>query len=272
MKAFLVSNFQRAQALVALSLTMAAMILLLSLWSWLPPVEARGPAAIGVSNAGFILSSSDTITTFLPIVFKSDVVFSDDFSNTSSGWPHKVTLSQNCYVEYHEGHYRVKVTKKDQRCIISNSKIPKLVNGTFSVRVRRTSDKNRRLLYGLIFGAGKDATKNRWALEVYPNNDESCGNRKPFYQLTAIVDGQRKYFQKRCTDAIDTDKDDWNELRVIRNGQNIKVYVNGRLKGDYNEAKYLLNEGYSLLEVVSSSDQTIYVEFDDLTIRRSTTP
>jgi len=273
MKAFLVSNL-RARALVALSLTMAALLLLLGVWSWLPPVEAREPATIGLGSAAPTLSSSDIMTTsiFLPIVFKGDEVFSDDFSDTSSGWPHRVTLSKNCYVEYQEGRYRVKVTKKDQICFIPNSNIPKLVNGTFSVRVRRTSDTGRHLFYGLIFGAGQDAANNRWVVEIYPNKDARCGNDKPFYQLVAIGGGRLKYYDDKCTDAIDTDKNDWNELKVIRNGQNIKVYINGKLKGDYNDATYLLDEGNSLLEVVSLSDETIYVEFDDLLIRQSTAP
>ncbi len=273
MKAFLVSNL-RAQTLVALSLTTGALILLLGMWSWLPPVKAREPAAIGLGSVDLTLPNSDIITTsvFLPIVLRPDVVFSDDFSHTSSGWPHRVTLSKNCYVEYHEGRYRVKVTRKDQICFIPNSNIPKLVNGTFSVRVRRTSDNDRHLFYGFIFGAGQDAPNNRWVLEVYPNKDARCGNDKPFYQLVAIGGGRLKYYADKCTDAIDTDEDDWNELKVIRNGQNIKVYINGRLKGDYNDAKYLLNEGNTLLEVVSLSDNTIYVEFDDLLIRQSTAP
>lgn len=272
MKAFLVSKL-RAQTLVALSLTMAALLLLLGMWSWLPPSEAREPAAVGLGNVDLTLSSSDTMTTslFLPIVFRADVVFSDDFSNTSSGWPHQVTLGENCYVEYYGGRYRVKVTEKDQICFIPNSNIPKLVNGTFSVRVRRTSSNDRHLFYGLIFGAGQqDAANNRWVVEIYPNKDARCGNDKPFYQLVAIEGGRLKYYDDNCTDAIDTDEDDWNELKVIRNGQNIKVYINGKLKGDYGDAAYLLDEGNTLLEVVSLSDNTIYVEFDDLLIRQST--
>jgi hypothetical protein len=271
MKAFLVSKL-RAQTLVALSLTVAALLLLLGMWSWLLPVKAREPAAIGLGSADPTLTSSDTMTTsiFLPIVFRGDVLFSDDFSDTNSGWPHEVTLSENCYVKYYEGHYRVKVTEKDQICIIPNPNIPKLVNGTFSVRVRRTSDNDWHLFYGLIFGAGQDAANNRWVVEIYPNKDARCGNDKPFYQLVAIGDGRLKYYDDHCTDAIDTDEDDWNELKVIRNGQNIKVYINGKLKGDYDDAAYLLNEGNTLLEVVSLSDNTIYVEFDDLLIREST--
>jgi hypothetical protein len=271
MKAFLVSKL-RARTLVALSLTMAALLLLLGMWSWLPPVKAREPAAIGLGSADLMLSSSDTITTsiFLPIVFRGDVIFSDDFSDTSSGWPHEVTLDEECYVKYYNGHYRVKVTEEDQICFISNSSIPKLINGTFSVRVRRTSDTGRHLYYGLIFGAGADASRNRWVVEIYPNKDARCGNDKPFYQLVAIGGGRLKYYDDNCTDAIDTDEDDWNELTVIRNGENIRVYINGKLKGDYDDATYLLDEGNTLLEVVSLSDETIYVEFDDLLIRQST--
>lgn len=275
MKAFLVSNSgRRAQALVALSLATAALVLLLGTWSWPPPAEARESAAVGLGNVDLILSSSDTITRsiFLPIVFRSDIVFYDDFSNTSSGWPHRVTFDENCYAEYREGRYRVKVTKEDRICIIPNLNIPKQENGTFSVKVRRTSSESRHLRYGFIFGAGKDATKDRWVLEVYPNNDKGCDPEKPFYWLAASVDGELEYFKKKCTTTIDKDKNDWNQLTVIRNGQNIKVYINGNFVGDYYGANYLLDEGYSLLWVVSLSDDDIYVEFDDFTIRRGTAP
>ena len=127
------------------------------------------------------------------------------------------------------------------------------------------------MLYGLIFGAGVDATEDRWALEIYPNNDSDCDD-KPFYWLYALVDGSRKYFKDRCTDVVDTDEDEWNELKIFRNGSTIKVYINGESKGEYNDASYLLNEGYTLLQVVSASNNDITVEFDDFMIRTSTSP
>jgi hypothetical protein len=275
MKAFLASNSdRRAKALVALSLTTAALVLLLGAWSWLSPAKARESAAVGLGNIDLILSSSDTITksVFLPIVFRSDVVFYDDFSNTSSGWPHQVTFDKNCYAEYREGRYRVKVTKKDRNCLIANLNIPKLENGTFSMKVRRATSEWRTLRYGFIFGAGEDATKDRWVLEVYPNDDKGCDPETPLYWLAASVDGELRYFKKKCTTTINKDKNDWNDLVVIRNGQNIKVYINGNLLGDYYDASYLLDEGYSLLWVVSLSDEDIYVEFDDFEIRHSTAP
>jgi hypothetical protein len=204
-------------------------------------------------------------------VFKgSDLVFSDSFGSTRSGWPHKVSF-ENCYFEYYNGRYLVKVTDYGQRCIIPNFKIPKQVNGTFKIRVRRTSSEDRRMLYGFIFGAGSDATRNHWALEVYPNKDSSCSH-KPFFWLVALVDDDTKFFASECTNEIDTDEDDWNELMVIRDGKKIKVYINGEPEGNYTNASYLLNEGYFNLQVISSSDDTIYVEYDDLEIWSTTTP
>lgn len=274
MKSIITSNLRRqGRALVALALATAALVWLLGMWGGLPTAEARGPAAASTGGTDLFWSTSDVITTFifLPVVFKSEtpsLVFFDDFSSTGSGWPHKITW-ENCYFEYYGGRYRVKVFKNGQRCIIPKKNMPKQINGTFIVKVRRTSNEDRHMLYGLIFGAGENAIKNRWALEVYPNKDSNCSN-KPFYWLVALKDGDRKYFRDKCTDVIDTDQDDWNELKVIRNGKNIKVYINGESKGEYNDADYLRDEGYSLLEVVSASDGDIYVEFDDFTILSTT--
>jgi hypothetical protein len=269
MKSLITSTLRRqGRALVPLALGVVALVWLLGVWGGLPTVEARGPAAANPDISNLALSSTDTFTIFLPLIFKSDLVYFDDFSNPNSGWPDDYTY-ENCYYEYYGGRYRVKVFENGQRCIIPKINMPKQINGTFSVKVRRTSNEEQHMLYGLIFGAGTNAIENRWALEVYPNKDSDCSN-KPFYWLVALVGGDRKYFKYRCTDVIDTDEDDWNELKVIRNGKNIKVYINGESKGEYNDADYLRNEGYCLLEVVSASDEDIYVEFDDFKILNST--
>jgi hypothetical protein len=257
---------------VVLILAVAALVLLLSTWSRLPTAEARESAAAkSVSEDESLVSTTlDGTTIFLPMILNSDIVFFDDFSDSNSGWPHDESF-EDCHYEYRSGRYRVKVTDKDQRCIIPNFRIPRQVDGTFIVKARRTSNEDRYMLYGLIFGAGVDATKDRWALEIYPNDDPSCSD-KPFYWLYALVDGDQKYFKDKCTDAIDPNENDWNELKVIRNGRNIKVYLNGESKGEYNDANYLLGQGYTLLEVVSASNDDIVVEFDDFEIRNETSP
>ncbi len=258
---------------VALILAVAALVWLLSTWSSLPTAEARGPAEANTGSTSLLLSSHSTLTyyVFLPIVFKSDVVFYDNFSNSNSGWP-KGDYG-DCEYAYKDGRYRITVTDYGERCYAPNLLIPKQVNGTFSVRVRRTSNEDRHMLYGLIFGAKPVpyAAANHWALEIYPNDDRNCDD-KPFFWLVAVVDDQQKYFRDECTDAIDKDENDWNELKVIRNGKYIDVYINGFHKGDYNDADKLLNEGFSFVEVLSVSNETITVEFDDFEIRTSTSP
>jgi hypothetical protein len=285
MRGMIPSNLARhARALAALALALAliALVVLLSVWSSLRAVEARELSPSPPDDHGLSLSSTSQTSYYIylpavfnpqllyfPAIFGSSLVFYDDFSNSDSGWPTGKATGTECYFEYRDGHYRVRVEDDGERCIIPNFNIPKQINGTFSVKVRRISSESRHLLYGLLFGAGTDAIDNRWGLEIYPNKDPSC-NDDPFYWLYALVDGDRKYFKSRCTDTIDTDKNDWNELKVVRNGDNIDVYINGDHKGSYDDADYLLDKGYTLLEVVSASGSTIEVEFDDFTILRST--
>ena len=84
------SNMRRlGRASVALILAVVALVWLLSTWGSLPTAEARGPAEADTGGTTLPLSSRSTLTyyVFLPIVFKSDVVFFDDFSDPNSGWP-----------------------------------------------------------------------------------------------------------------------------------------------------------------------------------------
>jgi hypothetical protein len=283
MKGMITSSLARhARALAAFALSLTALVMLLGTWSSFRVVEAREPVPSSPVETGLSLLTTSQMTyyiylpaifrpqyIYLPIIMSSPIVFYDNFSNPGSGWPTGKATGTECYFEYLGGYYHVRVEEEGERCIIPNFNIPKQINGTFSVKVRRTSSEGRHLLYGLLFGAGSDAIDNRWGLEVYPNKDPSCED-KPFYWLYALVDGDRKYFKSRCTDTIDTDKDDWNELKVVRNGTRIDVYINGDRKGSYDDADYLLDKGYTLLEVVSDSGSTVEVEFDDFTVSRST--
>jgi hypothetical protein len=268
---------RQGRALAVLMLAVGALVLLLAAWGGLSAVEARGAAIDGQDRNDFSLSSTSlaSYSLYLPWMSKTDVVYEDNFSNSASGWPHKVKY-QDCYFEYrtygdnHEPVYYMKISSKGQECMVPNlTNPPYSVNGTFSVRVRRISSDSRPLLYGFAFGASEDALEDRWALEVYPNDDPKCEN-KPFFWLYALQDGDRKYFRDECTDEIDTEKEDENELKIVRNGKNIDVYIDGHHEGDYNDANYLTSEGYVLLRATSASDSDVEIVFDDLKITTST--
>jgi hypothetical protein len=279
MKNFITSNLRRqGRALVPLALGVTALVWLLGVWGGLPTVEARGPAVANPNTTDLTLSSSDAFTIYFPMIFKPlPYVFFDDFSNPNSGWPTAPNnvLDDICSFDYYQGHYRVKVTdysaSGDARCIVPGYPVPKQVNGTFSVRIRRTSDSSRDVLYGFFFGAGTNAYRDRWALEVSPDKD--CGD-KGFFWLSAIEDGDDKdLIGDVCTDAINIGNE-WNELKVIRTSSKIYIYINDRLKGTYNNS-YLRDEGYFDLEVVSlysgtSDSRPTYVEFDDFKVESTT--
>jgi hypothetical protein len=271
MQGLITSNLRRhIRAVAAFALALTILVSLLGIWGRLTRVDAHELAPSGPEGDQLSTFQQQAYDNFIyfPYISHSPVVYYDDFSNSGSGWPNDYHY-EDCYYRYADGHYRVTVSSYGQRCIIPNLNIPKQINGTFSVSARRTSPTDRHLLYGLLFGASSNAIDNRWGLEVYPNDDSDCGD-EPFYWLYALVGGDQKYFQSKCTDAIDTGEDDWNELKVVRNGGRIDVYINNEHKGTYNGANYLLTEGYTLLEVLSVSDKDITVEFDDLTISKST--
>ena len=84
MNSHITSRLRRpGRVLVALTLALAALVLLLSVWGGLPTANAREPAT-DKSGSQDLSSSSTALaayTIFLPMLQKSDVVFFDDFSD-----------------------------------------------------------------------------------------------------------------------------------------------------------------------------------------------
>lgn len=286
MNSHITSKLRRpGRVLVALTLALAALVLLLSTLGGVPKVDARGPAVADSGNADHLLSHSNLLTyyIFLPILSKYDVVFTDDFGSGST-WEEGTWGA--CTWDLRDGRYRLTIKDRDEVCIMPNFKIPRQFNGTFKIKARRISDEDLKLVYGFIFDAGTDATEDdgtRWSLEIYPNDYAAC-NDKPFFWLVALKDGVPKFHnydrapdKHECTDDYIYTRDDvWNQLMVIRNGDEIKVYLNGRLMGNYKDVPELTSNdqnklGYFLLRAVSLSDENVIIEYDDLEILRSTT-
>lgn len=270
---------QEARFTLALALAVGALLLLLGAWGSLAPAQAMG------QGSGYALipalTGTLTRTVYLPFVRMDPTptatptptpgyIFFDDFSNPNSGWP-VGSLGDICSFRYKDGRYEVTVNRKNERCIIPAFPVPKTPNGTFSVKVRRTSSSDRPLLYGFFFGAGTDANRDRWALEVRPDAVQCDGKLRGFYWLSAREDNKDKYFDNKCSSDIKTDRDRWNELTVVRQGSKIKIYVNGDLQREYDKG-YLLNKGFFDLEVISLYDGTstskpVIVEFDDFLVK-----
>lgn len=279
MKHFLRVTFnQRTQVLLMITL-FVALLFMLGVWSSLSMVKAVDGSPVELDNTGswvgYQIGGTFTYTMYMPFVRRdptptateSPIIFFDDFSNANSGW---ITgESSDCRFEYRDGRYRITV-KDDNglRCVAFNTRIPKTPNGIFSVSVRRTTSNDRVLHYGFYFGAGTNAEDDRWFLEVNPYKD--C-NDEGFFWVSAIEDGARRFFDDRCTDSIRTDTNDWNDLKVVRDGRDIEIFINGERKEQYDE-NILRDQGYFDLVVVGVKDISDsnpgIVEFDNFLIER----
>ncbi len=203
-----------------------------------------------------------------PTATESPIIFFDDFSNANSGWI--IGESGDCKFEYKDGRYRITVKDDEEgpRCISFNTLIPQTINGIFSVSARRTTSDDRVLHYGFYFGAGANAEEDHWFLEVNPYED--CDG-EGFFWVSAIEDGHTEFFDDRCTESVRTGEDEWNDLKVVRNGPDIDIYINDALKEEYDE-DILLDKGFFDLVVVGvtniSDSNPGIVEFDNFLIER----
>ncbi len=201
---------------------------------------------------------------YVPLILKApapppEVIFYDDFSDPNSGWPIDYE-SDVCDADYDDGKYRVEVKKYDERCVIPGYPVPPTPNGTFSTSVRRTSPKERGLMYGFFFGAGSDWKRDRWALEVRPDRVDCDDYWAPFFWLSYYIrHGETQEWYKCMESGINTGDRKWNELKVKRNGSDVKVYINGHKKME-KKKDVLLDDGFFYLEVISLYENTSWVE------------
>jgi hypothetical protein len=277
MKNLLIFNLgRRSRTLVAPALAMAALaILLLGIGSELSTAAA---SALPPVRPEFTTAAT-TYTLYLPLIVYSPVAFYDDFSSSSSGWFHKVTIG-NCYYKYtsdgSDHFYRMTVTGKNT-CIGPNIfYMPYVHDGTFIVKVRRHDTNTNPVHYGFYFSAAPDAANHHWLVEVRPDKISDCeGSEKPYFWLS-YKDGSSSDLvndDDTCTSSINTG-DSWNVIKAIRKGNRVQIYINNNLKFDV--TKDVLNssdEGYFDLIVKGLSDgKTVDVDFDYVQILNSTSP
>ena len=143
-------------------------------------------------------------------------VYYDDFSNPTSGWVRGV--SGSCYADYAEGEYYVEAGSHTGVCLYAAPTDPR-VNGTYEVKARRSSIWDGST-YGLVFGLDDRSSFSQfyvfWVDPGYQN-----------YMLeTYDGDWGAVLVEWTFSEAIAADADT-NVLRVRRQGDQIKLYVNG---------------------------------------------
>ncbi|MFN8492306.1 MAG: hypothetical protein U0350_32195 [Caldilineaceae bacterium] len=193
--------------------------------------------------------------------------YSDDFSDVNSGWGS--ATSADCTEGYANGAYRITMLTVTQVCWVA-APADAQINGTYQVSVakQKSSDGS---IYGLMFGA--DSQNNTSQFYVYWVN--------PKAQLYALA----KYDNGTWTDLTydPSDGDAWfatnaintgagvNVLKVRRNGDEIRLYVNGVLLRLVHDNSFPQNGYTGLINwfFYNTSTQAV-ANFDDFKVNRFT--
>jgi hypothetical protein len=118
----------------------------------------------------FLLQPSSLITYYLPIIHKSDLVYSDNFENSNSGWL-KVG-DQNCTSKYDAGRY-VLTINNDKECFRPAPANAERTFGAFQALVYQSGEGQGDARVGLyINGKGGD---NYYLFVIRPNIN-NCSN------------------------------------------------------------------------------------------------
>jgi hypothetical protein len=203
---------------------------------------------------------------YLPLIARQEqpegVYWSDDFSS-DKGWQFfGCEDGCDCKMERKNERLRITLNTKWKRCFVAPPASVQLKEGDFRVKARRLND--NKTWYGLIFNASSELFEERWAVEARPFGGSGwCGGDEGLLWVSRI----NKKYDDICTDEMKLGTNEWNTLRAVRQGNNVKVYVNdsGALF-DQNDGTYK-NNPYFDLEVISEDKVPVVVEFDDFELR-----
>jgi hypothetical protein len=150
----------------------------------------------------------------------------DDFSDLNSGWERSSTAE--CTQDYANGRYRIDAQIGNQVCLAA-APAGAHRNGAYEVSVSK-NNANDGSIYGLVFGLNNaqnstqfyvywvDPESQQYTLQKYDNGNWSFltvdNNNSPGWVPTTAI---------RTGNAT-------NVLRVRRQGDDIRLYVNGRLQ------------------------------------------
>jgi hypothetical protein len=213
-----------------------------------------------------VLSGSATfpLYTYLPMIARQEQpaggAWSDDFSEDRE-W-RRLSLSDVCDVGVEGGTLRVKLKKAGGVCWISAPVGVFLAQGTFQVDAVRTSDKKG--WFGLVFNATTSLLEQRWQLDAAPwDGSDRCGSGKARVKLS-YKDGSAGDRWPICTNALKRNKNEWNTLKVVRSGDNVKAYINGEMKIEVNDG-HLKDAGLFDL-VVFGTEKDLEIWFDNFSV------
>ena len=188
----------------------------------------------------------------------SDVLYGDDFTDTSSGWP-KETYD-NYYIGYHEpDYYHVQVQSPNDKTLVPVPGKPIFEDATVEIKVFTDLDNTSEggdYLYGLVLRRSGD---QYYAFTISPPTKKWYVLKSSLNALEVLREGSDDSIQGVSLETQDT-------LRVDAKGSSFFFHINDKLVEQFSDSDYTSGEvGF----YVQTFDRTrIHAHFNSITIRK----
>jgi hypothetical protein len=183
------------------------------------------------------------------------VLYQDDFTNPSTGWPEK--KFDNYFIGYHEPeYYHVEITGSNYKTTVFEPEKRSFDDATIELQVLTVSKKTSTtgdFRYGLAFRRSGD---QYYAFTISPRT-------KKWYVLKSSPNGLTVLTEGTEDSIHDLDTDD--TLRVDAQGSNFLFHINDKLVGQATDSDYASGEVGFYVETFDAT--STHIHFDTLTIR-----
>ncbi len=198
---------------------------------------------------------------YFPIIFKSppapSLLYSDDFSNSSSGWGKDD--DDICDRDYNNNEYRIEIDDPNEDdgdgedCWGYAPSDAEYTYGNFQIKARQSGG-SKKFEYGIyINGAGANSN---YVFKL-KFNENSCTS-------SLLRNGNTLGSSVNCSSASNN-YNQYNTLKINHNSSGvIKAYLNGQLLHTYSDGSQLTGKGVGVYTYVKDDDVTI--RFDNFTV------
>lgn len=245
-----------SRLLVLLVLALAAAPLLLAIPA--PRLTAREPTDSRRRPSSVEPTAVEPATVYLPlIIFTGTPDFFDDFSDPASGW--LITSDSYMVANYYQGEYRV-VSKAPGYIYLLRAPTDARVDYAIEVDARWVGPPGAG--YGILFGVKPEYSK--------------------FYFLLVNTDYKEYVLARVIGDQLDELSFDFssdiqagnavNHLRIVRNGSQIAIEINGRHAAQVNDSLIQGETWFGLAMMPYNGQFSADVRFDNYYVTSNRLP
>ncbi|MGB7875217.1 MAG: SH3 domain-containing protein [Anaerolineales bacterium] len=206
--------------------------------------------------------NSITIRDVQPLQPQTQVLFEDDFTDPSSGWPQE--NYDNYFIGYHEpDYYHVQVQSPNDKTLVPVPGKPVFEDATIEVKVFTDLDNTAEdgdYLYGVVLRRSGD---QYYAFTISPYTQKWYVLKSSINTLEVLREGSDDSIQGMSLETQDT-------LRVDAKGSSLFFHINDRLVDQFSDTSYASGEVAFFVQTFDRA--RIHAHFNSISIREVQPP